>query len=130
MVVSFHIAGCQIIHLYLLGSTNSTGTDDLTCTTISHNFYYQVETISVTGAVGLVHCVVVAVKCGTADSSRRGHILMCLRDLVATNECHKAAINRLFSSPQFAHLQVPQLYKETFVGISDDAQQKRGSDKT
>jgi len=76
------------------------------------------------------NCAAVAVKCGAADSSRHGHILMCLRDLVATNECHKSAISRLFSSPQFSHLQVPQLYKETFVGISDDDQQRRGDDET
>ena len=59
-------------------------------------------------------------KCGTVDGLRRGHILMCLRDLAATNECHKRAIRCLFSSPKFAHLEVPQLYKETFVGIDDD----------
>jgi len=45
---------------------------------------------------------------------------MCLRDLAATNECHKQAIARLFTSPAFLHLQVPQLYKETFVGVDDD----------
>jgi len=45
---------------------------------------------------------------------------MCLRDLAAANEVHKQAIRCLFSSPKFAHLQVPQLYKETFIGIVDD----------
>ena len=79
----------------------------------------------------LVYCTAVAVKCGTANSSRRGHILMCLRDLVATNECHKSAIRRLFSSPQFSHLQVPQLYKETFVGVDDDdGHQKQDEGRT
>jgi len=45
---------------------------------------------------------------------------MCLRDLAATNECHKQAISCLFSSPKFANLKVPQLYKETFLTNDDD----------
>jgi len=72
----------------------------------------------------------IAEKCGTIDGLRRCHVLMCLRDLAATNECHKCAIASLFSSPKFAHLPVPQLYKETFVGIEDgngDSMQKSGS---
>jgi len=64
--------------------------------------------------------VAVAEKYGSVDTFRRCHILMCLRDMAAANECHKIAINGLFSSPKFAHLPVPQLYRETFVGIDDD----------
>jgi len=52
---------------------------------------------------------------------------MCLRHLAEANECHKQAISCLFSSPKFAHLQVPQLYKETFVGLDDDAQKSDSS---
>ena len=65
----------------------------------------------------------IAGKCGSVDNLRRGHILMCLRDFAATNEYHKQAIKCLISSPKFAKLEVPQLYKETFVDIEDDEPQ-------
>jgi uncharacterized protein YggL (DUF469 family) len=52
---------------------------------------------------------------------RKGHILMCLREMAETNQRHQESIALILSDSRFAHLEVPQLFKETFVGM-DDAQ--------
>jgi len=56
-------------------------------------------------------------KTGDQGNCRQAHILMCLRDMADANECHKRSVELLFSDPRYAGVQVPQLFKETFVGI-------------
>jgi len=47
---------------------------------------------------------------------------MCLRYMAETNQRHQESVALILSDPRFAHLEVPQLFKETFVGIDDDEQ--------
>jgi len=51
---------------------------------------------------------------------RNGQILMCLRYMVDTNVMHQQAVNALLSQSQkYANLEVPQLFKESFIGMDD-----------
>lgn len=53
-------------------------------------------------------------------SDRNGQILLCLRDMVSTNHIHQQAVNALMCpGSKYSHLEIPQLFKESFIGMDD-----------
>lgn len=50
---------------------------------------------------------------------RKGHILMCLRDMAEINQRHQETVALILADSKFSQLEVPQLFKETFVGMDD-----------
>ena len=52
-------------------------------------------------------------------NKRCGSILMCLRYMAEADQVHHSAIESLVTDRRFQSLEIPQLFKESFIGLDD-----------